>query len=65
MGGDVGCDVVVPAAMLALDKHPDVDVILVGDTDTLQQALRRAGGSGNPHSRLATMRRQRASSTAW
>jgi len=48
MGGDVGCDVVVPAAMVALDTHPDIDVILVGDKDKLQQALQRAGGAGNP-----------------
>ncbi|HUT42163.1 MAG TPA: phosphate acyltransferase, partial [Gammaproteobacteria bacterium] len=43
MGGDVGFDVVVPAARLALDKHPDADFILVGDSDTLQQALQKAG----------------------
>jgi len=49
MGGDVGCDVVVPAAMLALGKHPDVDIILVGDAETLQQALVRADATGNPH----------------
>jgi len=48
MGGDVGCDVVVPAAMLALDQHPDADFLLVGDAGTLQQELTRAGGAGNP-----------------
>ncbi len=47
MGGDVGYDVVVPAAMLALDQHPGVDFILVGDSGTLQQALIQAGGAGN------------------
>ncbi len=35
--------------MLALDKYPDVDIILVGDAKTLQQALAGAGATGNPH----------------
>lgn len=48
MGGDVGFDVVVPAARLALDKHPDADFILVGDSDTLLAALQKAGCADNP-----------------
>lgn len=48
MGGDVGCDVVVPAALLALEAHPDIDIILVGDTQRVQEALQRAGGADSP-----------------
>jgi len=39
MGGDHGPDVVVPAAILALESHPDVELILVGDEATLQAAI--------------------------
>ena len=39
MGGDYGPDVVIPAALMALKKHPEVKMILVGDQDVLQQHL--------------------------
>lgn len=39
MGGDHGPQVVIPAAISALQKHPDVELILVGDEATLQTAL--------------------------
>lgn len=39
MGGDHGPQVVIPAAISALQKHPDVVLILVGDETTLQAAL--------------------------
>jgi glycerol-3-phosphate acyltransferase PlsX len=39
MGGDVGPDVVVPAALSALEQHDDLNVILVGDESLLKQAL--------------------------
>jgi glycerol-3-phosphate acyltransferase PlsX len=48
MGGDVGCDVVVPAALLALEQDPAVDFVLIGDSGTLRQALARAGGADHP-----------------
>jgi glycerol-3-phosphate acyltransferase PlsX len=48
MGGDVGCDVVVPAALLALEKHPDIDIVLVGDAHLVQEALQRAGSAAGP-----------------
>jgi len=39
MGGDVGPDVVVPAAVYAARRNPDIDFILVGDQDELQTRL--------------------------
>ncbi|MDX1572674.1 MAG: phosphate acyltransferase PlsX [Methylophaga sp.] len=39
MGGDHGPQVVIPAAISALQKHHDVELILVGDETTLQAAL--------------------------
>jgi len=39
MGGDHGPSVVVPAALRALARHPDLRLILVGDRDVLQAAL--------------------------
>ncbi len=39
MGGDHGPQVVIPAAISALQKHNDVELILVGDEVTLQAAL--------------------------
>ncbi|MDH5408469.1 MAG: phosphate acyltransferase, partial [Gammaproteobacteria bacterium] len=39
MGGDHGPDVVVPAALMALKKHPGLKLILVGDTKILTDKL--------------------------
>jgi glycerol-3-phosphate acyltransferase PlsX len=47
MGGDVGPDVVVPAAMKAISEFPDTTIILVGDRDVLAAALSRAGAVDN------------------
>jgi glycerol-3-phosphate acyltransferase PlsX len=41
MGGDFGPDVVVPAALRALEEHGDLNVILVGDEAVLRNALQR------------------------
>lgn len=41
MGGDHGPEVVIPAAISALEKHPDVNLVLVGDTDTIQAQLEK------------------------
>jgi len=43
MGGDSGPAVVVPAALGMLDKNPDLEVILVGQTERIEPYL--AGGS--------------------
>lgn len=39
MGGDIGPDVVVPAALTALREHNDLSIILVGDEAVLQRSL--------------------------
>ncbi len=39
MGGDHGPPVVVPAALRALARHPELQLILVGDESTLRTAL--------------------------
>lgn len=41
MGGDHGPQVVIPAAISALEKHPDVNLVLVGDTDAIQAQLEK------------------------
>jgi glycerol-3-phosphate acyltransferase PlsX len=44
MGGDIGCDVVVPAAAHTINTHPDINIILVGDTAVVQPVLDRQAG---------------------
>lgn len=39
MGGDIGPDVTLPAALIALEKHPNLKLILVGDKDVLGAKL--------------------------
>lgn len=39
MGGDIGAEVVVPAALSYLSKHADVSLILVGNEDKLKRHL--------------------------
>lgn len=46
MGGDIGADVVVPAAIHAVSENTDVTFILVGDEAILSEALYRAGQAG-------------------
>ena len=41
MGGDIGPDTVVPAALAALREHQDLDIILVGDEVVLEKSLVR------------------------
>jgi glycerol-3-phosphate acyltransferase PlsX len=52
MGGDFGSSVVVPAAVMAADKNPDIDFILVGDEAELTAALAQAAASGNSQLRV-------------
>ncbi len=44
MGGDHGPDVVVPAALRALERQSDLRVLLVGQQEALDAALERQGG---------------------
>lgn len=39
MGGDFGPDVVVPAAFKALSRHPELNLILVGQEAVIEQAI--------------------------
>jgi len=43
MGGDIGPDVVLPAAVEIHKKHPDLNLILVGQEDRLQEGLSKLG----------------------
>lgn len=44
MGGDHGPGVTVPAALHILTKAPDLNIILVGDQNILEQEIQNAGG---------------------
>lgn len=48
MGGDHGPDVVIPAALSALKKHPEVHFVLVGDEDTLNFHLQQQKVADEP-----------------
>ena len=52
MGGDSGLDVVVPAAIAAVNQHPDVQIILVGDAAKLQPAITAAAATANPRLKI-------------
>jgi len=43
MGGDIGPDVVLPAAVEIRKKHPELNLILVGQEDRLQEGLSGLG----------------------
>ena len=43
MGGDHGPSVTVPASLSALEQHPDLNLILVGDQKTLGLEFERLG----------------------
>ncbi len=45
MGGDHGPDVTVSAAVHILQRHPDLKLILVGDSNILESAVSEEGGS--------------------
>lgn len=45
MGGDFGPSVVVPAALKALEQHPGIKLILVGDQQAISEELSRCGGT--------------------
>ena len=47
MGGDFGPRVVVPAALEALERHADLEIILVGDAGILNATLQHAKRSGD------------------
>ena len=47
MGGDIGPDVIVPAAISALKQHANIAIILVGIEETLKQKIEEFGGQLN------------------
>jgi glycerol-3-phosphate acyltransferase PlsX len=52
MGGDHGPHVTVPAALEFQARHPDVEIVLVGRSDALAQALEARGAGARPRLRL-------------
>lgn len=48
MGGDHGPRIVIPAAMEVLSAYPDLQLILVGNRELIEQQLRACGGLDNP-----------------
>lgn len=46
MGGDHGPSVTVPAAMRALDRHAELELVLVGEEAAVRAALEDVGGAG-------------------
>ncbi|MFO7604529.1 MAG: phosphate acyltransferase PlsX [Gammaproteobacteria bacterium] len=45
MGGDIGVDVIVPAAIMALKRFSQLQLILVGQQTAIEEALGRHGGN--------------------
>ena len=52
MGGDFGIDVTVPASVAVLQELPDVEIVLVGDRDRIENVLRKHSGSASSRLRV-------------
>lgn len=52
MGGDFGPDVTVPAAQRALKSHADLELVLVGQQDKLQEQVNKLGLDNDPRIRI-------------
>jgi len=52
MGGDHGPTEILPAAIYSLDKHKDLEIILVGDEVVLQELLKKLDLSSNERLRI-------------
>jgi len=52
MGGDHGPHVTVPAALAFQARHPDVDIVLVGQREPLENVLRARGARGGGRLRV-------------
>jgi len=52
MGGDHGPHVTVPAALEFQARFPDIDIVLVGLRDALEQQLRARGAAAGPRLRV-------------
>ena len=54
MGGDHGPTVTVPAALAVLDRHPALELILVGETSAIESALRTCPDENRDRLRVQT-----------
>lgn len=52
MGGDNGLRATVPGSLRALEKHPELELILVGLEDQIRKALRRFKALNHPRIRI-------------
>ncbi len=52
MGGDFGPPVTIPAALTALDKYPDLHLVLVGDEAAIRALLRQRNAEQQPRIRV-------------
>ncbi|SMC29214.1 phosphate:acyl-[acyl carrier protein] acyltransferase [Andreprevotia lacus DSM 23236] len=52
MGGDHGAHITVPAVLRFLDRHPEVNVVLVGLPDAIESELRARKASVGPRLRI-------------
>lgn len=52
MGGDHGPHVTIPAALQALKRHSEINVVLVGLTEAIEMELRAHGASVGPRLRI-------------
>jgi glycerol-3-phosphate acyltransferase PlsX len=48
MGGDHGPRVTVPAALAVLRRHPKLELLMVGESATLETAIKTAGADNEP-----------------
>ncbi|MDR9433126.1 MAG: phosphate acyltransferase PlsX [Spiribacter sp.] len=48
MGGDHGPSVTVPAALAVLRRHPKLELLMVGESATLETAIKTAGADNEP-----------------
>ena len=52
MGGDIGPEVVIPAAINALKRFDDIDLVLVGDKTVISESLKRHQSSVSERLRI-------------
>ncbi len=53
MGGDLGSELLIDGALLAIDKRQDLEVVLLGPEDLLKEQVARKIGSGSDTDRLS------------
>ena len=53
MGGDLGSELLIDGALLAIDKRRDLEVVLLGPENLLKEQVAQRSGSGNGTGRLS------------